>query len=114
MFYVIKIYKTSKITKGDGNENIIHKIFDAAVGVDDLENLFARCVDGVAVADAYGPLDASVVLARGVVDGACGESAVGDDDGLIVAGGDDGVEYLYFLDRSGISLGLDEVAYLVH
>ncbi len=81
-----------------------------AVGAEYAENAVAGIFDAVAVAYAYCPVDTAVLLARVIVDRAGREAAVGDDNGLVVAGGDNGVEYLDFVNGARIALGLDEIA----
>ena len=66
-----------------------------------------------AVCHTDGPVDASSAFKRVIVDSRRRQTAVGNNDSLVVRSVDNRVEYLYFLDRTGVTLGFDEVAYLI-
>ena len=63
---------------------------DGGVAVEDGEDDGGGALHVVTVADGDGPVDAAVLLAAPVVDGAGAQRAVGDEDALVVGGGDDG------------------------
>ena len=86
---------------------------DALVGGQDAEGNLTGHIHIVAITDAHAPLHAVIRLCAHILERTGGQTAVGNDDAVVVIGIDHGVEYLNLLDRALVLAKLDILAHLV-